>query len=125
MPNGVKTMSKKASEIAVHESSGNVFEDLKLPNAGEALVKADIAYKISTLLRKRGLTQVQAAKVLGIDQPKVSALLRGQLRGFSTERLLNFVNALGEDVEIAFRRKPRSHAKGEIRVLKKAGAGVS
>lgn len=123
MPNGAKIMSKKSSEIAVHVGSGNVFEDLKVPNAGEALVKADIAYKISTLLKKRGLTQLEAGKVLGIDQPKVSALLRGQLRGFSTERLLTFVNALGEDVEIAFRPKPRSHPKGVIRVLKKVAAG--
>lgn len=123
MPNGVKTMSKKTTDMAVHPSSGNVFEDLKLPNAGEALVKADIAHKISGLLAKRGLTQVQAAKLLGIDQPKVSALLRGQLRGFSTERLLTFVNALGHDVEIAFRPKPRSHARGVIRVLKKVVAG--
>lgn len=116
-------MPKKTTDIAVHPSSGNVFEDLKLPNVGEALVKADIAHKISGLLAKRGLTQVQAAKLLGIDQPKVSALLRGQLRGFSTERLLTFVNALGHDVEIAFRPKPRSHARGMIRVLKKERPG--
>jgi predicted XRE-type DNA-binding protein len=117
-------MSKKTTEIEVHASSGNVFEDLKLTNSGEALVKADIAHKISSLLAKRGLTQVQAAKLLGIDQPKVSALLRGQLRGFSTERLLTFVNALGHDVEIAFRPKSRSHARGMIRVLKKVAAGT-
>lgn len=117
-------MSKKTTELAVHPSSGNVFEDLKLPNAGEALVKADIAHKISSLLAKHGLTQVQAAKLLGIDQPKVSALLRGQLRGFSTERLLTFVNSLGHDVEIGFRPKARSHARGVIRVLRKTTAGA-
>lgn len=124
MPNGAKTMSMKANENAVHRGSGNVFEELKLPNAGEALVKADIAHKIASLLAKRGLTQIQAANLLGIDQPKVSALLRGQLRGFSTERLLKFVNTLGQDVEIVFRPKPRNHARGIIRVLKKSVAGA-
>jgi predicted XRE-type DNA-binding protein len=78
-------------------SSGNVFADLGLPNPEEALAKAELAQKIIVLIRKRGLTQIQAAKVLGVDQPKVSALTRGQLSGFSLERLMRFLLRLGQD----------------------------
>lgn len=116
-------MRKKTTEIPVVASSGNVFEDLKLPDAGEALIKTEIARTIGNIIARRGLTQTQAAKLLKVDQPKISALLNGQLRGFSTARLFSFANALGQDVEIALRPKPRRHSFGVTRVLKKALAG--
>jgi predicted XRE-type DNA-binding protein len=85
------------------ESSGNVFADLGLPNAPELQAKADLAWEISRTIDERELTQTQAAELLGIDQPKVSALVRGRLSGFSMERLYRFLNALGKDVEIVVR----------------------
>jgi predicted XRE-type DNA-binding protein len=87
-------------EMEVHSSSGNVFADLELPNPDELLIKAELAHQISELISARQLTQTQAAEVLGIDQPKVSALMRGKLSSFSTERLFRFLNALGSNVEI-------------------------
>lgn len=82
------------------EGSGNVFADLGLPNANELLAKADLAIRITDILRRRRLTQVQAAEILGVDQPKVSALIRGRIAGFSIERLLRFLLSLGADVAI-------------------------
>lgn len=90
-----------------HESSGNVFADLGLANAPDLQAKADLAWEISRTIDERGLTQVEAAELLGIDQPKISALVRGRLSGFSMERLYRFLNALGKDVEIVV-RSPRS-----------------
>jgi predicted XRE-type DNA-binding protein len=86
--------------MKVHKGSGNVFADLGLPNADELLIKAELAHQISELIEARQLTQIAAAKLLGIDQPKVSALIRGKLSGFSIERLFRFLNALGSNVEI-------------------------
>ena len=96
-------------------SSGNVFADLGLPNPEEALAKAELAQKIIVLIRKRGLTQIQAAKLLGVDQPKVSALTRGQLTGFSLERLMRFLLRLGQDIKITVQDNP--HAQSQARVL--------
>ena len=94
----------------VEASSGNVFADLELPDADAALAKAELARRVGAILSARKLTQAQAAAVLGIDQPKVSALIRGRLEGFSTDRLFRFLNALGQDVEIAVR--PRRYRRG-------------
>jgi predicted XRE-type DNA-binding protein len=90
------------------ESSGNVFADLRLPHAEEALAKAELANKIIAMLRQRQLTQAQAADLLGTDQPKISALTRGRLSGFSIDRLLRYVMLLGHDVEITIKSRPRS-----------------
>ena len=100
------------------ESSGNVFADLGLPNPEEMLAKAELAIKIAEILRQRRLTQVQAAAMLGVDQPKVSALIRGRLSGISIERLL----LLGTDVSIRImpRRRPRS--KLSTRISKRTGS---
>lgn len=92
----------------VQESSGNVFADLGLPDAEERLVKADLALEIGRILQRRQLTQRAAAELMGIDQPKVSHLLGGRLAGYSTERLLHFLTALGRDVEIVARAAPRT-----------------
>ncbi len=91
-------------------SSGNVFKDLGVSAPEEALAKAELTVKIAEIITSRRLTQAAAAEILGVDQPKVSALLRGRLAGFSTDRLLKFLTALGRDVEIVIR--PRRHAKG-------------
>lgn len=99
------------------ESSGNVFADLGLPDADELLARADLALQIGRIVEERGLTQAQAAEVLGVDQPKVSALVRGRLEGFSIERLTRFLNALGQDVEIVVRPKPRFQRRGRTRVV--------
>ena len=107
-------MSKK---IQVEEGSGNVFADIGLPNPEERLAKADLAIRISEVLRARRFTQGQAARTLKIDQPKISRLLRGQLSGFSTERLMHFLTLLGRDVEITVRPAPRSRRQGRLRVV--------
>jgi predicted XRE-type DNA-binding protein len=95
--------------------SGNVFEDLGHPRPAEALAKAKLARKIAALITKNGLTQAAAAEVLKIDQPNVSALVRGRLTGFSLDRLVRFLVLLGSDVEIVV--KPRTRAMGRARVL--------
>jgi predicted XRE-type DNA-binding protein len=80
--------------------SGNVFKDIGVPNAEEHLVKAQLVFKIDTILKKRGLKQVEAADLFGVRQPDVSKMLRGEFRQFSVERLLRFLAALDQDVEI-------------------------
>ena len=95
--------------------SGNVFEDLGRPRPAEALAKAELARKIAELIAERRLTQAAAADLLDIDQPKVSALVRGRLAGFSLDRLVRFLVLLGRDVEIVV--KPRTQAGGQGRVL--------
>ena len=86
--------------VRVHKSSGNVFADIGLPNAEEHLVKAKLVFKIEALMRERGLKQIEAADLLGVKQPDISKLLRGDFRQFSVDRLLRFLVALGQDVEI-------------------------
>jgi len=94
-------------------SSGNVFADLSLPTADDLLAKAELAAKIIAEIQRRRLTQSQAAAILGIDQPKVSALKQGRLTGFSIERLMRLILALGRSIEITVkgRAKPGSAAK--------------
>jgi len=104
------------TEETIEPSSGNVFADLGLKNPEELLAKAELVQRISEILAERKLTQAGAAKLLGIDQPKVSSLLRGKLEGFSIDRLFRFLNALGRDVEISVR--PARHAgDAETRVV--------
>jgi predicted XRE-type DNA-binding protein len=80
--------------------SRNVFKDIGVPNAEEHLIKAQLVFKIDTILKDRGLKQVEAADLFGVRQPDVSKMLRGEFRQFSVERLLRFLVALGQDVEI-------------------------
>lgn len=91
---------KVDQENKVTASSGNVFKDLGLPNPEERLLKAQLARKISEAINKLDFTQAQAAEIIGIDQPKISLLVRGRLSGFSTDRLLDYLNRLGSDIEI-------------------------
>jgi predicted XRE-type DNA-binding protein len=96
--------------------SGNVFEDLQLPQPGDALAKAELARRITTLIDRRGLTQAQAARLLKVDQPKISALKHGRLAGFSLERLMRFLILLGHDVEIVVAAQPTQRAEARLRV---------
>lgn len=98
---------KKYKEIEYEESCGNVFADLGIPNPEEALAKSQLVWEISRIIKKRRLTQAKVAKILKIGQPKVSLLLRGYLKSFSLERLLRFLNDLGQDVHISI--TPSSH----------------
>ena len=97
-------------------SSGNVFADLKLPQADELMAKAELAVKIIAEIRRRRLTQSQAAEVLRIDQPKVSALKQGKLSGFSIERLLRFLVLLGQNVEISVKGRSKPGSAARLRV---------
>jgi predicted XRE-type DNA-binding protein len=84
-----------------YEAGGrNVFKDIGMPNAEEHLVKAQLVFKIDTIMKDRGLRQVEAADLFGVKQPDVSKMLRGEFRQFSVERLLRFLVALDQDVEI-------------------------
>src|SRR5438874_1158636 len=114
-----KANGRRGSKPAAFIGSGNVFADLGRSDADEALAKVKLAYQIGALIESAGLTQVQAAKRLGIDQPKVSALLRGRLAGFSIERLFRFLNELGQDVEIKIR--PAMRKQAAVHVFAAAG----
>lgn len=106
---------KTKNEVTV--SSGNVFEDLDVFAPEEALAKAELTAKIAEIITSKGLTQAAAARVLGVDQPKVSALLRGRLSGFSTERLMRFLTALGSNVQIVIHNRPRARGPGHLEVI--------
>jgi predicted XRE-type DNA-binding protein len=82
------------------KSSGNVFADIGVPDAGEHLAKADLVIGIAALIRSKGLSQTAAAKLIGIAQPDVSRLMRGHFDGFSYDRLFEVLNALGENVRV-------------------------
>ena len=88
------------SPARLHRSSGNVFADIGLPNAEEHLIKAKLVIKIDALMKARRLKQREAAELFGVKQPDVSKMLRGDFRQFSVERLMRFLVALGQDVEI-------------------------
>ena len=103
-------VKKREAEIPVTASSGNVFADMGLPEPEEELTKAQLASHIRQVIKRQRLTQVAAAALMGIDQPKVSALLNGRLANFSSERLMRLLTALGQDVDITVRKKPRNRA---------------
>jgi predicted XRE-type DNA-binding protein len=96
--------------IAHEKSGGNVFADIGLPDASEHLLKARLVVKIDALLRARKLRQIDAARLFGVGQPDVSKMLRGDFRQFSVERLMRFLVALDQDVQIVVR--PRRGAAG-------------
>ena len=108
--------AKGAADVEVRAGGGNVFADLGLSDAGERLAKAELAHEICCLIKEKGLTQTQAAVRLGVDQPKVSALMRGRLEDFSTDRLFRFINLLGRDVLIVIRPAGRRRHAG-VRVV--------
>ncbi len=101
--------------VRIERSSGNVFADLGLPHPEQELLKAKLALQIYRLIKERRLTQVEAGKILGIKQPHVSALMRNRAGVFSVERLMDFLTALGQDVEITVRPTRKEH--GEVYVF--------
>ncbi len=101
----------------VTHGTGNVFADLGFPHAAERQAKLRLAYALNQVLEARKLSQADAAKVLGVTQPKVSTLRNYKLAGFSVERLMNLLTALDQDIEIVIRRKPRSRKAARISVV--------
>src|SRR2546423_13797105 len=112
------TMARRRGEPAtITRGSTNVFEDLGYPDAAQRQAKLRLAYALNKVLKERQLSQGDAAKVLRVTQPKVSALRHYKLAGFSVERLMNLLTALDQDVEIVIRRKPRSRRAARISVV--------
>src|SRR3990167_7646660 len=106
---------KNKDKLELTKSSGNIFKDLGLPNPEEYSVKAKFACQINQLFEKQGLNQKEAAHLLGVDQPKISTLSRGQLAGFSVERLFRFLAILNQDIEIII--TPRRKNKKSIHMI--------
>ena len=111
----MKAASKVIKMDRVTEGSGNVFADLGLPNADQELMKARLTLQIARIIKDRGLTQAEAAKILGIQQPHVSALARNRAGNFSVGRLIDFLTVLGHDVEITV--KPARKERGAMSVV--------
>ncbi len=107
---------KVKKQVEIEESSGNVFADLGFPDAQQMEAKAALVHQIDKIIQSHQWTQQEAAEALGIPQPKVSALLRGQLSGFSYERLIRFLNLLKCDVEITLKYRPLSRRQAKISV---------
>lgn len=103
--------------IEIEKSSGNVYADLGIQDADEMLVKARLAAKIGDIIKHRHLTQQQAAEILGMPQPKLSGMLRGQFRGISEAKMLECLNRLGRDVQIVVRKASRTRASGRTSVV--------
>ena len=108
-------MAGRKKKTDFEESSGNVFADLGLPHPEQELLKADLTLQIYRLIKARQLTQAQAGEILGVKQPHVSALMRNRSGSFSIGRLIEFLTALGQDVEITVKPTRKSH--GEMSVL--------
>ena len=110
-------MAKRSAESAtITRGSTNVFEDLGYPDAAERQAKLRLAYALNQVVEHRGLTQAPAAALLGLSQPKVSALRNYKLAGFSVERLMNLLTVLDQDVDIVICHNPRSRRGGRITV---------
>ncbi len=102
-------MSRK--KVAIREGSGNVFQDFGFPNPAREQLKARLTLQIYRIIKSRRITQAAAGEILGIKQPHVSALMRGQSGNFSVERLMDFLNALGQNVEITVTPARREHGR--------------
>lgn len=105
---------KRREAMKAKYTVGSAFHALKLPEADDLVVKADLVARIETIIRERGLTQVRAAALLGMDQPKVSALLRGRLDRFSIERLVRALRDLGQDVQLTATSSAKRNARGRL-----------
>ena len=116
-----KKQQEHLKEIEYEMSSGNVFSDLGIENPEEELTKAKLVWEIEQIIRRKKLTQVAAAKAMSISQPKVSALIRRKLDGFSVERLIHFLNTLWQDIDIVVRQKPSSRKQARINVYHDIG----
>jgi predicted XRE-type DNA-binding protein len=114
--------ARRIRGVVVQEGRGSVYADLGYPHSDGMVVKAQLVTKIADIIRRRGLTQQRVASLLGLSQPKVSRLLRGQFRGISERRLLRCLTRLGRDVEVVI-KPARSRRVGRLSVLfaRKAG----
>lgn len=101
-------------KIETHESSGNVFADLSLPDSEERLLKAGIVIELQRLIKERELTQVKAAKLVGVSQPDLSHLLRGDFDDYSAERLMKMLTAFEQDIEIIMKPHHKAGRRGRI-----------
>ena len=101
----------------IEKSAANIYADLGFPDAEEMQVKAALATKIGEIIKHRHLTQTEAAQLLGITQPKLSGMLRGQFRGISESKMIDCLNRLGRDVEIVVRKPTRTRRPGQTRVV--------
>jgi predicted XRE-type DNA-binding protein len=101
-------------KIDAHKGSGNVFADLGLPNPEERLLKANIVNELHRLIKERGLTQVKAAKLVGVHQPDLSRLLRGDFDDYSAERLMKMLTAFEQDIEITMKPNRKAGKPGRI-----------
>ena len=108
---------KEQEEIEIVTSSGNVYADTGHPNPEEAMAKAELAILISSAIKSKKLTQKKAAELIGVDQPKVSAIIRGQLSGFTIDRLLRFLMALGMDIIIEAKPHTSTATPAHIQVI--------
>lgn len=109
--------TKPKANAPMHVGSHNVYADLGLPGAERMLVKAELVSAIARIISERGLNQTSAAELLGLTQPKLSNMLRGQFRGFSERRLMDCLTRLGRDVQIVVKATPRSRDQGRLSVL--------
>ena len=105
---------KDKSIIKAEKSSGNIFADLDFPNSEQELLRARLTLQIYNLIKKRGLTQSEAGKIIGIKQPHVSTLMRNRSGNFSVGRLMEFLTALDQDIEITVRPKRNDHAEMSV-----------
>jgi len=112
-------MSKRKSihGIEIEAGSGNVYLDIGGPDAEAMLLKAQLVTKIAEIIKRKGLTQTQAGHLLGMPQPKVSALLRGHFRGVSERRLMDCLTRLGRDVQVVVKAAPRHRESGKLSVV--------
>lgn len=110
-----RSSKKKKDDTGIEIGFGSVYEQLGFRNHEEMLTKANLVTEINNEIKNKNITQAEAAKTLKITQPKLSALLRGHFRGYSVERLIHFLNALGKDVDIVIRSKPETR-KARVKV---------
>ncbi len=105
------------SDVEITHSSGNVYEDLGFPDAEEMLVKAKLATTIQDIIESKGLTQVKAAQLMGLSQPKLSDLLKGKFRGISEAKMMECITRLGRDIQIVINPRERpANSRGHIEI---------
>ncbi len=120
----MRDRTKSVSGTAIERGSGNVFADLDLPDADSLIIKAELVARIDAIIRRRGITQTEAGRMLGLSRPDVSRLLRGDFHEYSLERLLRLLARLGRDIEIVIRRPRSPSGAGTLRIAAAEGEGA-
>jgi predicted XRE-type DNA-binding protein len=115
----IKSETPPPGDTRVFAGGVNIFKVLGRPDADEAFAKVELAYRIHSLIRQKGLSQTQAARLLCTDRARVSNIMRGRLKEFSIDRLFHFLNKLGQDIDVTIR--PKRRANGQVHILAKAG----